>query len=159
MTAYEEIQREIEEIAGRINGRFATFERTPVSLISNAIPFTDLVSYYRAADVVWITPLADGMNLVCKEFIAARSDEDGVVVLSEFAGAAIELSSAILTNPYSHKNMDHAIEAALTMSEENRRMRMKDLRRVVEKYNTKAWAQDQLALLSPEDFGGDTEAA
>ncbi|MGR3270639.1 glucosylglycerol-phosphate synthase [Thalassococcus profundi] len=159
MTAYEEIQREIEEIAGRINGRFATFERTPVSLISNAIPFTDLVSYYRAADVVWITPLADGMNLVCKEFIAARSDEDGVVVLSEFAGAAIELSSAILTNPYSHKNMDHAIEAALTMSEENRRMRMKDLRRVVEKYNTQAWAQDQLALLSPEDFGGDTEAA
>ncbi|SLN27044.1 Glucosylglycerol-phosphate synthase [Roseivivax jejudonensis] len=157
MTAYAEIQSEIEQIAGRINGRFATFDRTPVSLISNAIPFTELVAYYRAADVAWITPLADGMNLVCKEFVAARSDGDGVLVLSEFAGAAMELSSAILTNPYSHKNMDHAIDLALDMPQEERRARMQELRRLVMKYNTEAWARDQLALLSPEDFG--TEAA
>ncbi|SFD99096.1 glucosylglycerol-phosphate synthase [Roseivivax sediminis] len=157
MTAYAEIQSEIEQIAGRINGRFATFDRTPVSLISNAIPFEELVSYYRAADVAWITPLADGMNLVCKEFVAARSDGDGVLILSEFAGAAMEMSSAILTNPYSNKSMDHAVEMALDMAEEDRRARMSELRRMVRTYNTEAWARDQLALLNPEDFG--TEAA
>ena len=111
------------------------------------------MAYYRVADVAWITPLADGMNLVCKEFAAARDDEDGVLILSEFAGAAIELGSAILTNPYSHKNMDHAIETALAMSPENRKSRMQALRRKVATYNTARWAQDQLALLSPEDFG------
>ena len=152
MTVYAEIQQEIEQIAGRINGRFGTFTSTPVSLISRAIPFEELVAYYRVADVAWITPLADGMNLVCKEYAASRDDCDGVLILSEFAGAAIELGAAILTNPYSHKNMDHAIETALNMSEENRRSRMEGLRRKVETYNTARWAQDQLALLSPEDF-------
>ncbi|ETX29524.1 glucosylglycerol-phosphate synthase [Roseivivax isoporae] len=155
MTAYAEIQSEIEQIAGRINGRFATFDRTPVSLISNAIPFEELVAYYRAADVAWITPLADGMNLVCKEFAAARTDGDGVLILSEFAGAAMEMSSAVLTNPYSNKSMLHAIEMALAMPEAERRDRMAELRRVVEKHNTRAWARDQLALLSPKDFGKD----
>ncbi|ETW14357.1 glucosylglycerol-phosphate synthase [Roseivivax marinus] len=157
MTVYAEIQSEIEQIAGRINGRFGTFSKTPVVLISRAIPFEHLVGYYRAADVAWITPLADGMNLVCKEFAAARADGDGALILSEFAGAAMEMSSAVLTNPYSNKSMDHAIEMALEMPEDERRSRMAELRRVVEKYNTEAWARDQLALLSPEDFG--TEAA
>ncbi|SIT14892.1 glucosyl-glycerol phosphate synthase [Roseivivax lentus] len=153
MTVYAEIQDEIEQIAGRINGRFGTFNSNPVTLISRAIPFETLVAYYRVADVAWITPMADGMNLVCKEFAASRDDEDGVLILSEFAGAAIELGSAILTNPYSHKNMDHAIETALTMSPENRKSRMVELRRKVGIYNTARWAQDQLALLSPDDFG------
>ncbi|MHA6323732.1 glucosylglycerol-phosphate synthase [Roseivivax sp. CAU 1753] len=153
MTVYAEIQDEIEQIAGRINGRFGTFKSTPVSLISRAVPFETLVAYYRVADVAWITPMVDGMNLVCKEFIASRDDEDGVLVLSEFAGAAIELGSAILTNPYSHKNMDHAIETALTMTPENRKSRMIALRRKVATYNTARWAQDELALLSPKDFG------
>jgi trehalose-6-phosphate synthase len=72
MTAYAEIQAEIEQVAGRINGRFGTFDWQPVTLISRALPLEELVAYYRAADVAWITPLADGMNLVCKEFIASR---------------------------------------------------------------------------------------
>jgi trehalose-6-phosphate synthase len=92
MTAYESIQSEIEQAAGRINGRFGRLELAADHAdLRSAIPFVDLVSYYRAADVCWITPLADGMNLVCKEFIAARVDGDGVLVLSEFAGAAVEL--------------------------------------------------------------------
>ena len=73
------------------------------------------MSYYRAADVAWITPLADGMNLVCKEFVASRVDGDGVLVLSEFAGAAVELGSAVLTNPFSNRSMDSAILSALRM--------------------------------------------
>ncbi|MDU8912107.1 glucosylglycerol-phosphate synthase [Aestuariicoccus sp. MJ-SS9] len=152
MTVYEPIQKELEEIAGRINGRHGTFSSHPVSLISRAIPFERLVSYYQVADVAWITPLADGMNLVCKEFVASRSDDDGVLVLSEFAGAAIQLSSAVLTNPFSNRSMDMAIEQALDMPAEERRARMQALRAAVEKYDTHKWAEEQLALLSPKTF-------
>ncbi|PIL12416.1 glucosylglycerol-phosphate synthase [Puniceibacterium antarcticum] len=159
MSVYREIQEEIEQIAGRINGRFGSFTSTPVTLISRAIPFETLVAYYRAADVAWITPLADGMNLVAKEFAASRTDGDGVLILSEFAGAAIELSSAVLTNPYSNRSMDHAIEMALEMPDEERHIRMKELRRMVAKYDTEAWARAQLILLSPEVFDKDKDTA
>ena len=143
MSAYEDIQNEIEQVAGRLNGRFGTLDWQPVSLISRAVPFEDLVAYYRAADVAWITPLADGMNLVCKEYVAARTDGDGVLVLSEFAGAAVEMGSAIVTNPFSHRSMDSAILQALAMPEEERRDRMEALRAVVRRYDVAAWGRDQ----------------
>ncbi|RVT85372.1 glucosylglycerol-phosphate synthase [Rhodobacteraceae bacterium CCMM004] len=145
MTVYEGIQNEIERTAGRINGRFGTFEWQPVALISRAIPFDELVAYYRAADVAWITPLADGMNLVAKEFAACRSDGDGVLVLSEFAGAAVEMSAAVLANPFSHKSMDRAILQALRMPQDERRERMTAMRRTIRKYDIQAWADDQMA--------------
>ncbi|WP_116082656.1 glucosylglycerol-phosphate synthase [Tropicimonas sp. IMCC34011] len=145
MTAYAEIQAEVEQIAGRINGTFGTLEWQPLALISQAVPFDKLVAYYRAADICWITPLADGMNLVCKEYIAARVDGDGVVVLSEFAGAAVELPSAILTNPFSSRSMDVAIEQGLAMSEPERRDRMKAMREQIEKADIKAWGDEQLS--------------
>ncbi|MGR3757698.1 MAG: glucosylglycerol-phosphate synthase [Tranquillimonas sp.] len=145
MTVYEEIQNEIEQVAGRINGQFGTFEWTPITLISRAIPFSELVAYYRAADVAWITPLADGMNLVAKEFAACRSDGDGALVLSEFAGAAVEMSSAILANPFSHRSMDKAIMQALNMPEEERRERMARMREKIRKYDISAWAEQQMA--------------
>ncbi|MEM0898352.1 MAG: glucosylglycerol-phosphate synthase [Pseudomonadota bacterium] len=148
MTAYEEIQNEIEQTVGRINGAFGTLESQPVALISRAIPFDDLVHYYRAADVAWITPLADGMNLVCKEFIASRLDNSGVLVLSEFAGAAVELGSAVITNPFSHKSMDQAITHALEIGEDERRTRMKELRRVVAKYDIRYCSDTQANLFS-----------
>ncbi len=144
MTAYVEIQEQLEAIAGRINGRYGTFEWQPIALISRPVPFKDLVAYYRAADVAWITPLADGMNLVCKEYIAARSDEDGVLVLSEFAGAAVELAAAVPTNPFSYKSMDGAIQFALEMPKEERRGRMKANRAMVEKQDIRFWAEDQM---------------
>lgn len=142
MTVYQEIQSEIEETVGRINGRFGTFDWTPVTLVSRAIPFDRLIGYYQAADVAWITPLADGMNLVAKEFAASRIDGDGALVLSEFAGAAVELSSAVLVNPFSNRAMDEAIYMALTMPEEERRIRMKELRRVVDKYDIAEWGEE-----------------
>lgn len=141
MSIYEEIQNDIEAAAGRINGRFGTLEWQPVALISRAIPFTDLVSYYRAADVAWITPLADGMNLVAKEFVAAREDGDGVLVLSEFAGAAVEMGSAVIANPFSHRSMDEAILTALNMPEEERRTRMELLRNAVSRRDISAWGK------------------
>ncbi len=145
MSAYARTQTGIEETAGRINGRFGTLEWQPIALISRAIPFEQLLSYYMAADVAWITPLVDGMNLVCKEFVAARNDEDGVLVLSEFAGAAVELHSAIITNPFSHRSMDNAILKALEMPREERHTRMKELRRAVNRYTLAAWSAEHKA--------------
>jgi glucosylglycerol-phosphate synthase len=145
MTAYEAVQSDLEQTAGRINGRFGTLEWQPIALISRAIPFDELVAYYRAADVAWITPLADGMNLVAKEFVAARPDGDGVLVLSEFAGAAVELQEAVITNPFSNRSMDQAILAALDMPEPERRVRMAALRGAVARHDIRAWAQLVLA--------------
>ena len=143
MLAYETVQNEIEQIVGRINGRFGSFEWQPVSLIGVAIPFVDLIAYYQAADMAWITPLADGLNLVAEEFCAARVDGDGVLCLSEFAGVAVELSDAVIANPFSNKSMDASIDQALDMPEEERRARMLQLRRKVAKYDIKAWAAEQ----------------
>jgi glucosylglycerol-phosphate synthase len=117
------------------------------------VPFDQLVAYYRAADVAWITPLADGMNLVCKEYCAARTDEDGVLVLSEFAGAAVELATAVPTNPFSHKSMDGAIEYALDLPTDERRGRMRLNREMVRKLDIRNWAEDQM-----QAFGGDQGA-
>ncbi|MEM6741938.1 MAG: trehalose-6-phosphate synthase, partial [Pseudomonadota bacterium] len=146
MTAYAEIQAHIEQLAGRINGTFGTLEWQPLAFISQPIPFDDLVAYYRAADVAWITPLADGMNLVCKEYVASRVDGDGILVLSEFAGAAVELPSAVMTNPFSARSMDTAIEQALSMPEEERRHRMHAMREVVSRADIKAWGDTQLSF-------------
>lgn len=146
MAAYDEIQSEIEQIAGRINGRFGTLAWQPVTLISRAIPFAQLVSYYQAADIAWITPLADGMNLVAKEFIAARIDGDGVLVLSEFAGAAVELADAVLTNPFSNRAMDLTLVSALAMPEAERRRRMMAMRFAVRKTDVRQWTPGTLAL-------------
>ncbi|MEO0762503.1 MAG: trehalose-6-phosphate synthase, partial [Pseudomonadota bacterium] len=151
MAAYEEVQNEIEQTVGRINGRFGSFEWQPVALMSKAIPFEQLVAYYRAADIAWITPLADGLNLVCKEFVAARTDGDGVLVLSEFAGAAVELSSAVLTNPFSNRNMDAAIDQALGMAEEERRDRMAALQARVQAHSIRTWADEQMRLFGPAE--------
>ncbi len=151
MTVYADIQNEIEQIVGRINGRFGKLEWTPVTLISRAIPFDDLVAYYRAADVAWITPLADGMNLVAKEFAACRNDNRGALVLSEFAGASVEMGSAIVANPFSHRSMDRAILQALDMSEEEQEDRMRNMRETIKKYDIRAWAEDQMKGFSGEE--------
>ncbi|MEM6357845.1 MAG: glucosylglycerol-phosphate synthase, partial [Pseudomonadota bacterium] len=146
MEAYAEVQEAIEQTAGRLNGAFGSFEWQPVSLISTPIPFKDLVAYYRAADIAWITPLADGLNLVAEEFVAARTDGDGVLVLSEFAGVAVELGEAVLVNPFSNRAMDSAIDQALAMEEGDRRVRMGALRAKVKRYDIRAWAAEQRRL-------------
>jgi glucosylglycerol-phosphate synthase len=146
MTAYEEVQRAIEEATGRINGRFGSLEWQPVSLISTAIPFRELIAYYQAADFAWITPLADGLNLVASEFCAARIDGGGALVLSEFAGAAVLLSGAILVNPYSYKAMDNAIDQALAMPDDEARARMAELQRKVALFDIAAWSDHQMEL-------------
>ncbi|MFG1360090.1 glucosylglycerol-phosphate synthase [Xanthobacter pseudotagetidis] len=146
MAAYRTVQREIEQIAGRISGRYATFSWQPLVLFTSAIPFEELVAYYRCADVCWITPLRDGLNLVAKEYVAARADmKSGALVLSEFTGAAVELPTAVMANPYSNRNMDSAIDQALDMSPEEQGERLAAMLEQVRRYDSAHWARHTLA--------------
>jgi glucosylglycerol-phosphate synthase len=146
MAVYEEVQRQIEEIAGRVNGRFGRLDWQPVSLISRAIPFKQLIAYHQAADVCWIAPLCDGLNLVAQEYVAARTDGLGALVLSEFAGAAIPLAATVAANPFSNRSMDAAIDHALDMGEDEQRQRMQVLRDRVRRYDIRAWMAEQHRL-------------
>lgn len=115
MQVYDDIQGEIERRVGNINGKFSELGWVPVVLFSKPLQFTELMSWYLAADICWLTPLRDGLNLVAKEFIAAKQGKAGRLVLSEFTGAAVELEAAVLVHPYSARSMDAAITEALEM--------------------------------------------
>ena len=145
--AYQEFRREAEELIGRIQGAFATPQWVPVHWMYRNLSREEVVALYRAADVLLVTPLRDGMNLVAKEFVASRLDEDGVLVLSEFAGAASELAGAISVNPYDVEGSARAYLRALTMPRDERRERMRTLRRRVCRYDVHHWADDFRAAL------------
>ncbi len=153
MAVYEQVQQEIEGLAGRINATFATFNWQPVHLMSTPVPFQELAAFYGQADVCWITPLADGLNLVAKEFVAARTDGGGALVLSEFAGVSVELPHAVLCNPFSTRAMDHAIDQALDMPEDERRQRMSAMREVVRNHTIADWADDLRAAIAEPALG------
>ena len=137
---YKAFRRQINEIVGRINGEFATPESVPIHYMYRSIDRDELVALYCAADVMAVTPLRDGMNLVAKEFVASRIDEDGVLLLSELAGAAEELSEALLVNPFDIDSMADSMRAALLMSPADRRARMRTLRRRVSLRTVHHWA-------------------
>ncbi len=121
---YREIRRELEAEAGRINGRFAELDWVPLRYLNRSFPRAVLMPLYAEARVGLVTPLRDGMNLVAKEYVAAQDPEDpGVLILSQFAGAARELDSALLVNPYDEAGMAEALDRALTMRLEERRAR------------------------------------
>jgi len=138
--SYERFREQVEELVGRINGQMGRVGWTPIEYLYRSVPPEQLVSLYRAADVMLVTPLRDGMNLVAKEYVAARTDHDGVLVLSEFAGAANELSEALSVNPYAIDDMAEAFERALAMGENERRQRMTALRRSVAARDVRWWA-------------------
>ncbi|BFM09369.1 glucosylglycerol-phosphate synthase [Halioxenophilus aromaticivorans] len=146
MLIYRELQSQIEQTVGRINGRFAKIGWTPVQFFFRAFPFEELVAYYAAADIMWITPLRDGLNLVAKEFVAAQgmTDGNGVLVLSEFAGAAAELRGALLTNPHDPHDLVNTCFQALTMDEAEAHNRMREAFQVVEHYDIDAWGREFL---------------
>lgn len=140
MSAYRAAQREVERLVGSINGKYGNLSWTPIMLSTRGVPFEELVCYYRAADICLVTPLRDGLNLVAKEFIGAQGDEPGVLVLSEFAGAAVELPEAVLVNPYSQRNMDANLDRALAMEESERRERLDAMRDRVRRWDVDHWA-------------------
>jgi len=144
MEVYKAEQNKIEQLVGRINGHFGTMRWLPIMLSTTPMPFEEVVCAYRAADIAWITPLRDGLNLVAKEFVAAKNGEPGVLVLSEFAGSAMELDEAVLVNPFSRNSMDNGLDQALDMPQEERRARMQRLLAHVKQYDLAYWTRHVL---------------
>lgn len=151
--AYRRFREEVEQQVGRINGRFGRPDWMPVHYVHRGVPLDELVALYRAADVLLVTPIRDGLNLVCKEYCASRTDDGGALVLSEFAGAADELAGAIRVNPYDVDGTAAAIHRAITMPDAERRARMRLLRERVRTHDVVRWADDFLAALgtTPRD--------
>ncbi len=149
MEIYENLRIEVDRIVGRINGRFSTLEWTPVRYFYRSLPFDDVIAHYAACDVAWITPLRDGLNLVAKEFVATKTatDSAGVLILSEFAGAAVELHGALLTNPYDAYSMSRVLHQALTMGEDEVLYRSQRMSSVVIENNVAQWGDDFMAAV------------
>ena len=139
VASYDRFREQVQELVGRINGELGQVGWTPIEYLHQSVPPSQLVSLYRAADVMVVTPIRDGMNLVAKEYVAARTDGDGVLVLSEFAGASPELPEAVTVNPYAIDEMADAFHRALTMTEIERRQRMASLRRQVIARDVRWW--------------------
>ncbi len=151
---YQKLKRETDELVGRVNGRFATVNWTPIWYFYRSMPFDDLIDLYAAADIAMITPLRDGMNLVAKEYIATRVNADGVLILSEMAGAVKELDDALLVNPYNFEQIADTLKYALEMSSTEQKKRMDTLRKRVSRYTVEKWADDFLKAL--KDAGKST---
>jgi trehalose 6-phosphate synthase/phosphatase len=139
--SYGAFRRDVDALVASINAAYGTADWTPVRHIQRAVSPRDLSRLYMSADVMLVTSLRDGMNLVAKEFVLARSDEDGVLVLSEFAGAAEELSEAVPINPYAVDELADAIADALAFDREERRRRMRALRQSVARGTVHTWAE------------------
>jgi len=144
---YQVIREQVEGLVGRINGDFARAGWVPVHYRYTELGRDDLIAAYRAATTLIVTPLRDGMNLVAKEYVASRIDDDGVLVLSEFAGAAEELGDALVVNPYDADGLAAAVGEAVDMSANEQRRRMRRLRRRVQRSDVTAWARACLASL------------
>ena len=144
MTIYDDVRSEVERAVGRINGRFATATWTPLAFMFRHVSFAELAAYLAVADVAWITPLRDGLNLVAKEYVAVHRELEraGVLIISEFAGSSVELLGALPTNPYDVAEMANTLQQALTMDPTETRDRMRRLGRVVKDYDVEYWARD-----------------
>ncbi len=146
--SYRVLRNEIEQQVGHINGEYAEVGHAVVHYLHRPIPRDELLAFFVASDVMLVTPLRDGMNLVAKEYVACRSDLGGALVLSEFTGAAAELRQAYLTNPHDLEGVKDAIEAALNQDPEDGRRRMRAMRRQVLTHDVDGWARAFLSALA-----------
>jgi trehalose 6-phosphate synthase/phosphatase len=145
--AYRQLRDEVEVTVGRINGEHGAIGRAPLVYLHRGFTRDEMVALYLAADVLLVTPLRDGMNLVAKEYAACRADEQGVLVLSEFAGAADELRDALLVNPHDIEGLKAAIVRAAHMPKEEQRRRMRSLRQAVHHNDVSHWAAGYLGAV------------
>lgn len=172
--SYVRMRAGIEQLVGNINGAYGSVGQPVIQYLHQAVPRDDLIAFFVAADVMLVTPLRDGMNLVAKEYVACRSDLGGALVLSEFTGAAAELRSAYQANPYDLDGVKDAIVAAIDQTPHEGRRRMRSLRRQVLAHDVARWAKSFLGtledmpetesqanrgvhLVDPDDEGGDNE--
>ena len=148
VAAYRDIREETEHLAGRINGQFATVNWTPIRFIHRPIPRNELAGLYRQAHIGLVTPLADGMNLVAKEYVAAQNPDDpGVLILSRFAGAAERMEEALIINPHDPGELAEAMERAMRMDRDERRRRHAALLDEVIRHDVGWWSASYLAAL------------
>ena len=154
---YKKLKKEIDGIIGRINGKFSTGLWSPIYYNYGKVDFAELIALYSASDVGLVTPLRDGMNLVCKEYIAAHSDNDGVLILSKFAGAIPEIKNCLSVNPYSIEDIANAIHQALTMMPGERKKRMTKMRRSIKSNTINTWLENCLRNFEMSQFKGYTE--
>jgi len=145
--AYSDLKNEVDRMVGDINGRYGETGRMPVHYLFRNLTQRALFAHYRAADVALVTPLRDGMNLVAHEYAASRTDNDGVLVLSEFAGASKYLEGAIVVNPYDIETTTGAIQQALAMKADEKGKRMRSLREEVLRLDVHGWADDYIQAL------------
>ena len=139
---YRQFNEDVTVETERINKKFARNDWQPIVLLKKHYSHEEIYQLYRAADFCLVASLSDGMNLVAKEFVASRYDEAGVLILSQFTGAARDLKEAILINPYSAEETAEAIHKALTMPESEQHRRMKKMREAVKNYNIYRWAAE-----------------
>ncbi len=144
---YRQLKREVDELVGHINGAYSTLDWTPIRYLYRGLPFNTLMGMYAVADVALVTPLRDGMNLIAKEYVAAHAGRDGVLVLSEMAGAARELVDAVQVNPFDRNAMIEALHTALTMDEDEQRERIDSMADRLSRYTVQRWAEDFLGRL------------
>ncbi|MBB3699733.1 bifunctional alpha,alpha-trehalose-phosphate synthase (UDP-forming)/trehalose-phosphatase [Flammeovirga yaeyamensis] len=138
---YQHLKEEIDTLVGKVNGKYSRMNWSPIHYFYRSFSFEGLSALYKASSVALVTPLRDGMNLVCKEFVASKTDQQGVLILSEMAGAAKELSEAILINPNDENQIVEALYTSLTMPEEEQRSRMKEMQKKVRRYNVHRWVE------------------
>ncbi|WP_375260140.1 trehalose-6-phosphate synthase, partial [Citreimonas sp.] len=152
VNAYKDIARELEALVGHLNGRYADLDWTPIRLIERPLPREVIAPLYRMAHVALVTPLADGMNLVAKEYVAAQDPEDpGVLILSRSAGAAEQMTEALLVNPHDSEEVAEAIQQALLMPLAERRARHAALMQVVRETDIFDWGETFLERLNGID--------
>jgi len=140
--SYAGLKTKIDEMIGSINGRYSSINWTPVHYFYHSFSFENLTALYNMADIALVTPLRDGMNLVAKEYIAAKRDKAGVLILSEMAGAAVELSEAVIINPNDIQQIERAIHQALLMPEQEQLARLKSMQEIISFQTVKRWAED-----------------
>ncbi len=149
---YRRLKQRVEQLVGSINGKHGTLDWIPVRYLHSSLSFSTLSGLYAASDVAYVTPLRDGMNLIAKEYVAARGATGGVLVLSEMAGAARELTRALQVNPYDLDGMVDALHVALTMAPDEQAERMSSMQDRLSRYTVVRWAEEFLSSLERVKF-------
>ncbi|PLX12296.1 MAG: bifunctional alpha,alpha-trehalose-phosphate synthase (UDP-forming)/trehalose-phosphatase [Marinilabiliales bacterium] len=145
---YQKMKSEIDELVGRMNGKFSTINWSPIWYFYRSFPFDNLIDLYTSCEIALLTPIRDGMNLVAKEFVASKVDKKGVLILSEMAGAVKEMSEALLINPQNYEQIADTLKKAIQMPEEEQIERNTIMQNRLQRYNIDRWASDFLNSLN-----------
>lgn len=156
---YQNLRAVVNELVGRINGKFGTIEFMPIHFLHQSVSFDELTALYAVSDVCLVSSTRDGMNLVSYEYIATQRERHGVMILSEFTGAAQSLNGSLIVNPWNTEDMANAIHDAVTMSAEQREANYKKLERYVFKYTSAWWGQSFVAELTRISGSGGGESS